>query len=69
MYREAYGSPPSDDVIKHLKREVMQAVWDLIMDEEFVNAYDKSVIYKCADNIKRRFLPEFFSYSADYPEK
>ncbi|KAL0057178.1 hypothetical protein AAF712_016188 [Marasmius tenuissimus] len=69
VYREAYKSPPSDEVIKHLKREVMQAIWSLIMDDEFLDAYEKSVIYNCADKVKRRFLPEFFSYSADYPEK
>ncbi|KAJ8072159.1 hypothetical protein PM082_015717 [Marasmius tenuissimus] len=27
------------------------------------------MVIKCADKVKRRFLPEFFSYSADYPEK
>ncbi|KAK1225782.1 hypothetical protein PQX77_011262 [Marasmius sp. AFHP31] len=69
VYREAYGCAPSDDVMKHLKREVMQAVWDLIMDEDFLDAYEKSMVIKCADKVKRRFLPEFFSYSADYPEK
>ncbi|KAL0063828.1 hypothetical protein AAF712_009273 [Marasmius tenuissimus] len=69
VYREAYGCAPSDDVMKHLKREVMQAVWDLIMDKDFLDAYEKSMVIKCADKVKRRFLPEFFSYSADYPEK
>ncbi|KAL0062348.1 hypothetical protein AAF712_010759 [Marasmius tenuissimus] len=69
VYREAYNVPPSDEVIKHLKREVMQAVWNLIMDKEFVEVYDKSVVIKCSDKVKRRFLPEFFSYSVDYPEK
>ncbi|KAL0060745.1 hypothetical protein AAF712_012477 [Marasmius tenuissimus] len=66
---KAYGCTPSDDVMKHLKQEVMQAVWDLIMDEEFLDAYKESMIIRCADKVRRRFLPKFFSYSVDYPKK
>ncbi|KAK1222490.1 hypothetical protein PQX77_014655 [Marasmius sp. AFHP31] len=69
VYHEAYSCAPSDNVMKHLKQEVMRAVWDLIMDEDFLNVYKKSMVIKCTDKVKRRFLPEFFSYSADYPGK
>ncbi|KAL0563503.1 hypothetical protein V5O48_018564, partial [Marasmius crinis-equi] len=69
VYREAYHQAPSDAVLRHIKREVMQAVWNLILDDEFVEAYEKSLVLECYDEIPRRFVPEFFSYSADYPEK
>ncbi|KAL0062417.1 hypothetical protein AAF712_010696 [Marasmius tenuissimus] len=69
VYREHYQQPPSDNVLQHLKQEVMQAVWKLILDEEFLDAYENSVVLPCYDKVSRRFLPEFFSYSADYPEK
>ncbi|KAL0563301.1 hypothetical protein V5O48_018770, partial [Marasmius crinis-equi] len=69
VYREKHGQPPTEAVLRHIKREVMQAVWNLILDDEFVGAYEKSVVLECYDKISRRFVPEFFSYSADYPEK
>jgi hypothetical protein len=69
QYREHYDCDPSDDVLRLLNRAVIQAVYDKILSPEFVKAYKEGIVFKCADRISRRFLPEFFAYSADYVEK
>ncbi|THU81836.1 hypothetical protein K435DRAFT_823362 [Dendrothele bispora CBS 962.96] len=41
----------------------------LILDPEFMHAYEHGILVKCGDGIVRRLFPRFFTYSADYPEK
>ncbi|EFI27238.1 hypothetical protein CC1G_15066 [Coprinopsis cinerea okayama7 len=71
IYQEYFdGLTASQDTITHLRRELMQAVWDLILSEEdFMKAYTDGIVLECADGIQRRFFPRIFTYSADYPEK
>lgn len=40
-----------------------------MMDEEFMQAYFHGIVLDCADGVRRRVFPRFFTYSADYPEK
>ena len=47
----------------------MHAIWLLILDEEFMHAYENGIIIKCGDGIVRRIFPQFFTYSADYLER
>jgi hypothetical protein len=47
----------------------MQAIWDLILDERFMEMYRNGVVVKFFDGILRRIFPRFYTYSADYPEK
>ena len=47
----------------------MQKVWELLLDNDFVDAYRRGMITECADDVVRRYFPRFFTYSADYPEK
>ncbi|KAF9240183.1 hypothetical protein BU15DRAFT_74100 [Melanogaster broomeanus] len=56
-------------LLTHCRRELMHAVWDIILDDEFINAYQHGIVLKCADGILRRVYPRIFTYSADYPEK
>lgn len=53
----------------YFKRELMQAIWKLLLDGRFVEAYKTGLLIECVDHVVRRFFPRFFSYSADYPEK
>lgn len=53
----------------HCRREVMHAQWNILLDEEFLEAYRHGIVIKCCDGIKRRFYPRILTYSADYPEK
>ncbi|KAJ3709517.1 hypothetical protein C8R42DRAFT_699992 [Lentinula raphanica] len=56
-------------ILTHCRRELMHAVWKLLLDDEFIHAYKFGVVIKCADGEERRVYPRFFTYSADYPEK
>lgn len=47
----------------------MHQVWCLMLDDEFLKAYQHGIILECADGIVRRIYPRIFTYSADYPEK
>jgi hypothetical protein len=53
----------------HCRRELMHQVWCLMLDDEFLKAYQHGIILECADGIVRRIYPRIFTYSADYPEK
>ena len=57
------------DIITHCRRELMHAVWNFLLDDEFIYAYKYGIVIRCADGIERRIYPRFFTYSADYPEK
>ena len=56
-------------MLTHLRREIMQAIWTLLLDDEFMDAYINGVVLEFSDGIMRRWYPHFFTYSADYPEK
>ncbi|KAF7372504.1 hypothetical protein MVEN_00112300 [Mycena venus] len=56
-------------LITHCRRELMQAVWRLMLDKDFREAYAHGIVIKCFDGIYHRVYPRIFTYSADYPEK
>ncbi|KAG2063384.1 hypothetical protein BDR04DRAFT_1123294 [Suillus decipiens] len=53
----------------HCRHEFMQAIWLLLMDDDFMHAFEFGIVIECLDGIRRRIFPRFFTYSADYPEK
>jgi hypothetical protein len=69
FYLHVFGKSASDEVLTHCKRELFQAIWMTLLDEEFMDAYINGLVVECADGILQRFFPRFFTYSADYPEK
>ncbi|KAH9846291.1 hypothetical protein C2E23DRAFT_744396 [Lenzites betulinus] len=68
-YEHAYGVAPTPAVLRFCKRELMQQIWLLLLDDEFMQAYVHGFIVKCGDGITRRLFPRLLAYSADYPEK
>ncbi|KAF9056169.1 hypothetical protein BJ165DRAFT_1522113 [Panaeolus papilionaceus] len=56
-------------ILTHCRRELMQAVWNVLLDDEFIHAYKYGIVIKCINGIERRIFPRLFTYSADYPEK
>ncbi|KAF7299351.1 hypothetical protein MIND_00884300 [Mycena indigotica] len=68
-YRAHYGCDMADDVYTHLKRELIHAIWQLLLSDDFMDAYDNGIKIKCWDGVVRLVFPRFFTYSADYPEK
>ena len=53
----------------HCHREFFHAQWKVLLDDEFMDAYEHGIVIECCDAIKRRFYIRIFAYSADYPEK
>jgi len=53
----------------HCRRELMQAIWKYMLDDDFIHAMIYGVVVICYDGVKRRIYPRIFTYSADYPEK
>ncbi|KAG2055217.1 hypothetical protein BDR06DRAFT_982075 [Suillus hirtellus] len=53
----------------HCHRELFQSQWRVLLDAEFLQAYEHGIVILCCDGVKRRFYPRIFTYSADYPEK
>ena len=69
-YQEKFGIAPSAATITHCKRELIQALWLLIISTPaFVDAYQNGVLIYFADDVLRHVFPRFFAYMADYPEK
>ncbi|KZS91947.1 hypothetical protein SISNIDRAFT_413425, partial [Sistotremastrum niveocremeum HHB9708] len=58
-----------DALLTHCRRELFQASWEVLLDDEFIEAYQHGIVIKCADGITRRIYPRIITYSADYPEK
>ncbi|KAJ7769145.1 hypothetical protein DFH07DRAFT_736126, partial [Mycena maculata] len=69
FYRNLYGVAPSAAVLSHLKRELMHAIWDMLLTPEFIHAYIHGIAIKCYDGVERLVFPRFFTYGAAYPEK
>ncbi|KAK0226736.1 hypothetical protein EDD85DRAFT_923411 [Armillaria nabsnona] len=69
MYLTLFDKPASSELLTFLKRELMQKIWALLLDSEFMEAYEHGIVIACTDGISRRVYPRFFTYSADYPEK
>jgi hypothetical protein len=57
------------DVYTHCKHDLMQAIWRLLLNEKFVEAYNSGFVIKFVDGIVRRIFIRFYTYGADYPEK
>ncbi|KAI0666052.1 hypothetical protein C8Q78DRAFT_985227 [Trametes maxima] len=68
-YEDIYGNPPTEAVLRFCKKELVQQIWMLLLDDDFVRAYAHGIVVKCGDGITRRLFPRILTYSADYPEK
>lgn len=69
-YIEHSGKNTVDaEVLRHVRRELFQEQWGILLDDEFVHAYEHGLVVDCADSVRRRFYPRILTYSADYPER
>jgi hypothetical protein len=48
---------------------MFHAQWKILLDDEFLAAYERGILIQCQDGITRRLYPRIFTYSADFPEK
>lgn len=46
-YVEAHGRAPSKEMLTHLKRDLMQGIWNLMLDEQFMHAYAHGIMIQC----------------------
>ena len=63
------GKGISQKLMTHCRREMFHAQWDVLLDDEFIEAYRHGIIVNCCDGVTQRIYPRIFTYSADYPEK
>ncbi|KAL1703963.1 hypothetical protein EV121DRAFT_280730 [Schizophyllum commune] len=68
-YIATFGVRPSDAIKTHMKREIVQGVWRILLTPELIEAYTHGMVVGCADGVLRRTFPRFFAYSSDYLEK
>ncbi len=47
----------------------MHAIWLLLLDDDFMHAYEHGIVITFADGIAQQVFPCIFTYSADYPKK
>ena len=57
---DIFGDRTTSQVYTHCKRELMQAIWALLLDEKFMYAYEHGIVIKCGDGVTRRVFPHFF---------
>jgi hypothetical protein len=63
------GKAPPAALKAHMCCELFHALWYLMLDDDFVQAYAHGIVIKFADGIKHLVFPRIFLYSADYPKK
>jgi hypothetical protein len=69
-YRDqAEGASPNKSLGRHMKRELMHALWHRMLNNEFLHAHEHGIPIMFLDNVERLVFPRIFTYSADYPEK
>jgi len=51
FYLHVFGKSASDEVLTHCKRELFQAIWMTLLDEEFMDAYTNGLVVECVDGI------------------
>jgi hypothetical protein len=66
---QIYGTPVKAEVLHFLKVDLMQKIWLLMLNEDFVDAYACGTLITCSDGVKCQIFPQIFTYAADYPEK
>ncbi|KAI0369420.1 hypothetical protein BV20DRAFT_1036521 [Pilatotrama ljubarskyi] len=68
-YTKLHSMPATAAMLTFLRRELMQAVWLLILDDRFMYIYVHGLLLLCGDTIRRRLFPRFQFHAADYVEK
>jgi hypothetical protein len=68
-YKARFGRKATAQLKAHLKRDLYHGTWALLIDAEFIKAYENGIEIKFADGITRLVFPRFITYSADYPER
>ena len=57
------------EFMAHCHCELTHEQWKVLLDDEFLHAYEHGEVVEASDCVSRRFYPRIFTYSTDYPEK
>jgi len=68
-FNQAFGKAASAETLTHLKRELIHAIWALLLNEKFMHAYEHGIIVECADGVLRRLYPRFFYLFSGLPRE
>ncbi|KAH9953547.1 hypothetical protein BC827DRAFT_1145963 [Russula dissimulans] len=68
-YLRVYGITATATTLCYLKVELMQKIWLLLLDNNFMSVYVHGMLITCRDRVKCQIYPWIFTYTADYPEK
>ncbi len=56
-------------ILTHCRRELLQGAWNIILDDDFIDACTYGIVVMCIDGIERRFTLGFSLTQLIYPEK
>ncbi|KAK0502621.1 hypothetical protein EDD18DRAFT_1347259 [Armillaria luteobubalina] len=56
-------------ILAHCQKELMHAIWNFLLDDDFMHAYHYGMVIDCINGVKQHVYLRFFTYSTDYPEK
>lgn len=69
FYKQAFGRSTKQSVLTHCKWELIQAIWNFLLDADFLEAYQLRMIINFVDGIVCQVYLQIITYAADYPEK
>ncbi|KAF7323811.1 hypothetical protein MKEN_00602400 [Mycena kentingensis (nom. inval.)] len=70
LYVQHYEERMPDHLLAFLKRELFHLVWELMLDDDFVEAWDHGMrVDECWDHLRRCLFLRFPTYGADYMDK
>ncbi|TFK81828.1 hypothetical protein K466DRAFT_648231 [Polyporus arcularius HHB13444] len=55
-YQEVYNEPASEAVLRFCKRELMNQIWHLLLDADFVQAYVHGILIECDMNARKNHI-------------
>jgi hypothetical protein len=66
---KTFNKPASVAVLRFCKREYIQAILQILMNKDFIDAYENGIVSQFADGIFRRGFLRIVFHSGDYPKK
>lgn len=67
--RMTRGKKVTPELVAHCRRELIQACWRIMLDDDFIQAWSNGVVQLCRDAVERRWYPRILAYVGDLPEK
>ncbi|KAI0738551.1 hypothetical protein C8Q80DRAFT_1124699 [Daedaleopsis nitida] len=56
FYTSVFGRTPTDEARRFCKRELFQQIWKLILDGDFIEAYEHGFLITCGDDYPEKML-------------